>query len=112
MKTKELERKHGFPCDHCGAETFSQSAELCRGGDCPSDAMGKEVFDTPTVSKPDLIERVSPSCLLNAVQMAYRKHHMDDESIGWEELDQILFDALCNSMGDCGYQKWMSEMAG
>lgn len=45
--------------------------------------------------------------LLDAVQKAYRKHCMGDESIGWEELDDILLNALCNAMGDAGYQQWL-----
>lgn len=28
--------------------------------------------------------------LLNAVQMAHRKHHLDDDSIGWDELGNIV----------------------
>ena len=47
--------------------------------------------------------------LLNAVQMAYRKHHLGDESIGWEELGNVLLDALCEAMGDDGYQRWVEK---
>ena len=38
--------------------------------------------------------------LLDAVKMAYRKHHKDDLSIGWRELSDILFNALTETMGD------------
>jgi thiol-disulfide isomerase/thioredoxin len=48
--------------------------------------------------------------LLTAVQKAYRKHCLNDNSIGWEELDNILLNALCNSMGDKGYQQWMEDI--
>ena len=48
--------------------------------------------------------------LLRAVQTTYRKHHLSDESIGWDELSDILLDALCESMGDVGYQKWLEAL--
>jgi hypothetical protein len=47
--------------------------------------------------------------LLDAVKNAYRKHHLGDDSIGWDELSEILENALCNVMGDEGYQKWIRE---
>jgi hypothetical protein len=47
--------------------------------------------------------------LLNAVQMAYRKHHLGDDSIGWEELSDVLLDALCEVMGDSGYIEWLER---
>jgi len=47
--------------------------------------------------------------LLHAVQQAYLKHHCNDDRIGWDELGNILLNALCNVMGDEGYQKWIRE---
>jgi len=42
-----IEHRHGFPCTFCGAKTFEEAADLCRGlADCPGDTMSKEVFDT------------------------------------------------------------------
>ena len=46
--------------------------------------------------------------LLDAVKFAYRKHHLGDDFFGWEELSGILLTALCESMGDEGYQKWLA----
>jgi hypothetical protein len=45
--------------------------------------------------------------LLVAVQAAYKKHHMNDDNIGWEELSEILHDGLCFAMGDDGYCAWV-----
>jgi len=45
--------------------------------------------------------------LLEAVKLAYRKHHLDDPSIGWDELSEKLLDALCNAMGADGYLEWV-----
>ena len=45
--------------------------------------------------------------LLYAVKMAYRKHVLNDESIGWAELDDILKEALCNKLGDDGFLLWL-----
>ena len=48
--------------------------------------------------------------LLDAVKFAYRKHHLGDDFFGWEELSEILLTALCESMGDEGYQKWLASL--
>ena len=45
--------------------------------------------------------------LLEAVKLAYRKHHLGDDSIGWDELSEKLLDALCNTMGADGYLEWV-----
>lgn len=50
------------------------------------------------------------SRLLGAVKMAYRKHHLDDQSIGWDELDARLMETLCEVMGDQGYQEWLAKI--
>ena len=44
--------------------------------------------------------------LLFACKKAYRKHVSDDPSIGWDELGDILCDALCNAMGSDEFVKW------
>jgi hypothetical protein len=49
--------------------------------------------------------------LLTACQAAYRKHYMDDDNIGWDELSDMLRDALCNSMGSDGYHKWLDDVS-
>ena len=48
--------------------------------------------------------------LLYAVKMAYRKHHLNDDSIGWEELGSILMTAMCKVLGDDGYYEWLNEI--
>ena len=47
--------------------------------------------------------------LLDAVKMAYRKHHLDDPSVGWDELSDTLMMALCNEMGDKAFQDWVAK---
>ena len=54
--------------------------------------------------------RIRSSDLLSAVQFAYRKHHLGDDSIGWNELSDILLNALCNAMGEKGYRKWLKSV--
>lgn len=44
--------------------------------------------------------------LLEAVKLAYRKHHLGDDTIGWEELGSALLDSLCFAMGEEGYLEW------
>lgn len=46
---------------------------------------------------------------LEALKLAYRKHVLNDDSIGWDELGHYMQAALCNEMGDDGYQKWMEN---
>jgi len=48
--------------------------------------------------------------LLNACKLAYRKHWLDDDSIGWDELGDILCDAICNSIGDDAFQQWLEDL--
>ena len=48
--------------------------------------------------------------LLAAVQLAYRKHHLNEPQIGWDELSTALLNALCEVMGDEGFQKWLKEV--
>jgi len=38
--------------------------------------------------------------LLRVVKRSYRKHACDEDSIGWEELQDEMMDVLCNVMGD------------
>lgn len=45
--------------------------------------------------------------LEGAVRLAYRKHHLDDESIGWDELSDALKDTLCEVWGDKLFQVWL-----
>ena len=49
--------------------------------------------------------------LLDVVKLTYRKHHLDDSNIGWNELDDILFNALCDEMGDEAFVKWIHDGA-
>lgn len=48
--------------------------------------------------------------LLEAVKLAYRKHHLGDDTIGWDELSETLHNAICNAMGDRGYLEWMESL--
>lgn len=44
-----------------------------------------------------------------ALKMAYRKHHMGDEGIGWTQLSDVLCNALCEVLGDRGFQEWLER---
>lgn len=48
--------------------------------------------------------------LLNAVKAAYRKHHLGDDSIRWDELDNMLFNALTDTLSDKGFCKWLKGL--
>ena len=71
--------------------------DLCTGDKAIVDKLRREVTT-------DMQSRQ----LLEACKMAYRKHHLDDQSIGWDELSKFLLNALCNAMGDEGFQEWLT----
>jgi hypothetical protein len=45
-----------------------------------------------------------------ACQMAYRKHVLDDDSIGWDELGDRLQTVLSESLGDEAFQAWLAAV--
>ena len=47
--------------------------------------------------------------LIEVMKLAYRKHHLNDPDIGWDELSDKLLDTLCNSMGNDGFQEWRDQ---
>jgi hypothetical protein len=47
--------------------------------------------------------------LLRAVQCSYLKHHCGSEEIGWDELSEILSDALWNAMGPDACNEWCEQ---
>jgi chromosome segregation ATPase len=59
----------------------------------------KELFDSD--------ERIE--VLEDALKKSYRKHWLNDEHIGWQELGDIIYNALCISLGDDGFEKWLNE---
>jgi len=48
--------------------------------------------------------------LLHAVLCSYAKHHFDRDEIGWEQLDDILMNAICNEIGDDAFCSWVEMM--
>ena len=56
----------------------------------------------------NVIKRLTMNAI-DALKFAYRKHHLGDELIGWDELSDCLLDALCNELGDDGFQEWLAS---
>lgn len=48
--------------------------------------------------------------LIEACKKAYRKHVLQDESIGWDELSAVLGDALACALGDKGLVLWLDSV--
>lgn len=46
---------------------------------------------------------------IEALKMAYRKHHLEDESMGWDELSHTLLNTLSNTMGVEELLKWQNN---
>jgi hypothetical protein len=56
-----------------------------------------------------------PACraknaLIITIQMAYRKHVLNDDRVGWDELADRLQTVICESLGDPAFQVWLAEV--
>ena len=49
--------------------------------------------------------------LLHALLCAYAKHHLDHPDIGWEQLDDILCNAICEVIGDDKFCLWIERIS-
>lgn len=49
---------------------------------------------------------------LEALKVMYRKHVLNDESLGWDEVGDMMCNCLCNTMTDRGYQDWLESVSG
>jgi hypothetical protein len=47
--------------------------------------------------------------LLGVVKAAYLKHHCGLDNVGWDALGDMMQNALCNTMGDTEFQRWLEE---
>ncbi len=47
--------------------------------------------------------------LLMVIEAAYRKHNLADDSIGWDELGDMLCNELCNAYGGDVFSKWLEQ---
>lgn len=56
----------------------------------------------------ELLER--RETLLEVIKLVYRKHHLNDDSIGWDELSTVLHNSICNALGDDGFIKWVQAI--
>jgi hypothetical protein len=59
--------------------------------------------------KPVLIEKPN-AILLRVLKKAYRKHVLEDDSIGWEALGEQIGLALTDVMGDEVFNKWVERV--
>lgn len=48
--------------------------------------------------------------LLEALKMAYRKHHCNDDTIGWHELSDIMSCVLPDVIGDSEFCAWVDSL--
>lgn len=49
--------------------------------------------------------------LLDVCKMAYRKHVLNDDSVGWNQLSDALAAVLSDQMGDKEFVRWLDEMS-
>lgn len=48
--------------------------------------------------------------LLNALKSCYLYHHLNSSEFGYGEISDIIHNALCNALGEDGYQSWISSI--
>jgi len=48
--------------------------------------------------------------LIDTLKLAYRKHHMADDSIGSGELSNLMFETLCDALGPGGFSDWIESL--
>lgn len=48
--------------------------------------------------------------LLEACKLAYRKHHLGDDTIGWDELSERLGEALDDVMGGAEFRQFVRSV--
>lgn len=49
--------------------------------------------------------------LLEVIKLFYRKHVLNDESIGWDELGNNLYNELAETLGDKEFCKWLDTQS-
>ncbi len=76
--------------------------ELSDGGLCLGyrQELEKKFFDLENIN----------TILLEAAKASYLKHHLNSDIIGWDELSSLLLTALCQVLGDKGYQDWVDSV--
>jgi hypothetical protein len=57
----------------------------------------------------DMFNMSNKSRFLRAIEMEYRKHNLSDDSIGWDELGDILCDELCHAYGGDVFADWVMQ---
>jgi hypothetical protein len=48
--------------------------------------------------------------LLHALLCAYAKYHLDNNDIGSGQLDEIMWAAICNEIGDDAFCEWIEQV--
>lgn len=100
-------------CPFCPKE----SSPKCERGCTYSRAMGQPRPRKCIVcGKPEFIDQAKeeerilkdiPGSMLMAVKLAYRVLHLGDDRVTDREASDACLNALCNEMGDEGYQRWL-----
>ena len=100
-------------CDWCGWQLETTTERGCVADDCSFrprpelSTIGQRQQEIRKLEK-QLAKKdqritdleVQAKRLLDTLKLAYRKHCLSDEAIGWEELGDQMLDALCEAMGD------------
>lgn len=68
-----------------------------------------EVFNTGMAEVIDMFKLSNKARRLRAIELAYRKHNLADDAIGWDELGDTLCDELCNFYGADVFTKWLEQ---
>ena len=47
---------------------------------------------------------------LAILKLVYRMHCLDDDSVGWNELGNLIKESLCEIMGDENFCIWLTDL--
>lgn len=57
------------------------------------------------------LDEIRNRLVLETLKRCYRKHHLNDDSIGWDQLADEMCNTLSEAMGDREFQQWVAELS-
>lgn len=94
--------------------TREEQLEWCDGGCADNECVcvSSKMVEEITRLRIELeAHKKQQGVLLEAVKVAYQKHCLNDDRVGWKDLDVALFTALTEAMGDTDFRRWLNKIS-
>jgi hypothetical protein len=106
---KDQER---YCCEQC--RMLVPTCDVCKERNTEVTKLRKEIAEWKDANA-EGYEQLKRLCegqdtLLDVIKLVYRKHYLNDDSVGWEELSTILHNSICNALGDDAFIKWLQTI--